>query len=205
MKKERCVVCPRRCGCNRNEVKGFCGEKQLKVSHVMQHYWEEPLISGDESGCGSGTIFFTGCNLKCVYCQNWEISNNGIGKQISIDELIDIFKKLENAGVNNINLVTPTHFANEIIKALTIYKPKVPVVWNTSGYENPETIEKLKGLVDVFLTDIKYFSTELSNNYSKAQDYFEFASTSIIKMREIVGEDVVCDGLMKKGLKTPYI
>lgn len=197
---DKCLQCPRNCGIDRKINQGFCGEKSLRVSHVMLHHWEEPIISGSEADNGSGTIFFTGCNLKCVYCQNWEISNNGIGKSISVSELVEIIKKLENAGALNINLVTPTHFANEIISALKTYKPKVPVVWNTSGYENPEIIEKLSGLVDVFLTDLKYFSTSLASKYSKANDYFDFASKSILKMREVVGDDIIENGLMKKGI-----
>ena len=166
----------------------------------MLHHWEEPEISGNEQDCGSGTIFFTGCNLKCAYCQNWEISNNGVGKNVSVEDLVEIFKVLEAAGALNINLVTPTHFVDEILSSLKIYKPKVPVVWNTSGYESVETIEKLKGFVDVFLTDIKYFSPELSKKYSAAENYFKCASAAIVKMRDVVGEDIIVDGLMKKGI-----
>ena len=197
---DKCFLCPRKCGTDRKINSGFCGEKNLKISHVMLHHWEEPVISGDVQDKGNGTIFFTGCNLKCVYCQNWEISSNGKGVSLSVPELVDLFKRLEDAGALNINLVTPTHFASEIIEALKIYKPMIPVVWNTSGYESAETIERLAGLVDVFLTDLKYFSTELSGKYSQAKDYFEFASKAILKMREIVGEDVIENGLMKRGV-----
>lgn len=197
---DKCCICPRECGVNRNIAGGFCGEKKLKIAHIMFHHWEEPPISGDENSLGSGAIFFSGCNLKCVYCQNWEISNNQEGKTVSTSELVDIFKKLESAGANNINLVTPTHFAEEIIEALKIYKPQVPVVWNTSGYEKPETIEELRGLVDIFLTDIRYFSPEIAKKYSLAEDYFDFASRAVKKMREVAGQDKFNDGLMEKGV-----
>lgn len=193
-------MCPRRCGTNRETDNGFCGEKSLRVSHVMLHHWEEPIISGAETDAGSGTIFFTGCNLKCVYCQNHEISRNGEGLRVSVGELVEIIKDLENAGALNINLVTPTHFTDEIIEALKLYKPQIPIVWNTSGYEMPKTIERLKGFVDVFLTDLKYYDHNLSKKYSKAENYFEYASKSVIAMREIVGEDEIKDGLIKKGI-----
>lgn len=195
---DKCLVCPRKCGVDREKFSGYCGEKKLRVSHFMLHHWEEPIISGNNKG--SGTIFFSGCNLKCVYCQNYEISNNGTGKTISVDELVELFKRFENAGAENINLVTPTHFADEIILALKKYKPSIPVVWNTSGYELVETIEKLKGLVDIFLTDLKYYSNDLAKKYSSADNYFDIASKAILTMREIVGEDKIEKGLMKKGL-----
>lgn len=197
---DKCNICPRKCGINRKTSVGFCGEKALRISHIMLHHWEEPAISGAQNSVGSGAIFFTGCNLKCVYCQNWEISNNGTGKIVTPSELVEIFKKLEVAGASNINLVTPTHFADEIIEALKIYKPHIPVIWNTSGYERVETIEKLKGLVDVFLTDIRYFSPEASKKYSLAEDYFACASVAIKKMREVVGADEFKDGFMQKGM-----
>lgn len=197
---KKCEMCPRKCEVNRECEFGFCGEKTLRVSHVMLHHWEEPIVSGCEKDKGSGTIFFSGCNLKCVYCQNYEISSDGEGKVISVNELVEIFKKLERAGALNINLVTPTHFSGFIIEALNLYKPAIPVVWNTSGYESEETIEKLKGLVDVFLTDIKYYSPSLSKKYSSAEDYFEQASKAVLKMRKIVGEDKIENGLIKRGI-----
>ena len=149
--KNKCLMCPRNCGVYRKTTKGFCGEMECRVSHVMLHKWEEPLISGHQDSNGSGAIFFTGCNLKCVYCQNHEISQNGEGRRVTREELVQIFKDLENAGALNINLVTPTHFTDEIIEALTIYKPTIPVVWNTSGYESAKTIKKLAGFVENLL------------------------------------------------------
>lgn len=192
-----CNVCPRNCNVNREIKKGFCKESSLKINKVMVHHWEEPIISGTK---GSGTIFFSGCNLKCIFCQNYEISSFNNGIEISVENLVEIMKKLEEMGVHNINFVTPTHFTNEIIKALKIYKSKIPIVWNTSGYEKIETIEKLKGYVDIFLFDLKYYDSKLSEEYSKAKDYFNFASESLIKAKEIIGEDIVVDGLMKKGI-----
>lgn len=200
-----CNICPRNCNINRDFSLGFCkASNKVKVSKVMQHFFEEPIISGtEEDGTlknGSGTIFFSSCNLKCCYCQNSEISTEALGKEVSTEALADIFKQLENAGANNINLVTPTHYTLQIIEALKIYKPKIPIVWNTSGYEKAETIKLLDGYVDIFLTDLKYFSSELSGKLSLAPNYFEEASKSILEMRKIVSEDKIENGLMKKGL-----
>lgn len=193
----KCELCPRKCGVNREENAGFCGVKTLKVARVMLHMWEEPIIS---VGKGSGAIFFSGCNLKCLYCQNFEISHQAKGNEISPKGLAEIFKDLERRGAANINLVTPTHFANEIIEALEIYRPKIPIVWNTSGYEEVETIKKISKYVDVYLTDLKYFSSELSKNFSNAENYFEKASKAILEMRKAQPKDVVENGVMKKGL-----
>ena len=193
----KCELCPRKCGVNREENAGFCGVKTLKVARVMLHMWEEPIIS---VGKGSGAIFFSGCNLKCLYCQNFEISHQAKGNEISPKGLAEIFKDLEKRGAANINLVTPTHFAYEIVEALEIYRPKIPIVWNTSGYEEVETIKKIAKYVDVYLTDLKYFSSELSKNFSNAENYFEKASKAILEMRKAQPKDVVENGVMKKGL-----
>lgn len=193
----KCELCPRKCGVNREENAGFCGVKTLKVARVMLHMWEEPIIS---VGKGSGAIFFSGCNLKCLYCQNFEISHQAKGNEISPNGLAEIFKALERQGAANINLVTPTHFADGIVEALEIYRPKIPIVWNTSGYEEVETIKKIAKYVDVYLTDLKYFSSELSKNFSNAENYFEKASKAILEMRKAQPKDVVGNGVMKKGL-----
>ena len=203
--KNLCEICPRNCKIDRNIQKGFCGEKSLiRVAKTMLHFFEEPMISGTQNGFqnarGSGAIFFSGCPLKCVYCQNFNISHDGIGKTISTQDLANIFKTLEEKGAININLVTPTHYTTQIIEALKIYKPKIPIVWNTSGYEKPETIKKLAGFVDIFLTDLKYVSSELSMKYSGAKDYFEFASKSILEMKKIAPNDVIENGIMRSGL-----
>ncbi len=197
---ENCNICPRNCNVNRNTTNGYCGVcEDLIVKYVMLHHFEEPIISGDENGVGSGAIFFGGCSLRCEYCQNFKLSHEYSGYKITTNQLAKIFKKLEQLGAYNINLVTPTHFTDKILDTLKIYKPNIPIVWNTSGYEKPETIEKLKGYVDIFLTDLKYI-TPNSALLSSAPNYFEYASKSIIKMKEIVGDDVMENGLMKKGL-----
>lgn len=200
--KKLCNICPRRCNVDRSKQVGFCKMgSEMVVAHYMLHHYEEPIISG-ECECdmrGSGAIFFSGCNLACCYCQNYQISSCGAGKVCSVERLIEIIKELEAAGAYNINFVTPTHFADKIIEALSLYKPKVPVVWNTGGYETPEQIEKLRGYVDIFLTDLKYFSPE-AGMLSGAPDYFEFASKSLLKMREICPQDVIEDGIMKRGI-----
>lgn len=182
---------------DRAKVKGFCGLNKLKVSKVMLHQYEEPIISVNK---GSGAIFFAGCNLKCAFCQNYPISHKNKGKTISVKKLTKIFKKLEKLGAENINLVTPTHFTNQIIQALKIYKPKIPVVWNSSGYERAATIEKLKDYVDIYLVDLKYFNNEKAIKYSKAPNYVENATQSIIQMKKNAPEDVIINGVMKKGV-----
>lgn len=196
-----CDICPRSCRVDRAKAAGFCQEtEEIRISKVMLHKYEEPLISGGEKDKGSGAIFFAGCNLKCVYCQNFPISHKNKGKNISVDELANIFKDLERKGALNINLVTPTHFTVKIIEALKVYKPNIPIVWNSSGYESEETIEKLKGYVDIFLVDLKYMSDELSTKYSGAINYVEAATKSILKMRELQPKDVIEKGQMKKGV-----
>ena len=196
-----CDICPRSCRVDRAKAAGFCQEtEEIRISKVMLHKYEEPLISGGEKDKGSGAIFFAGCNLKCVFCQNFPISHKNKGKNISVDELANIFKDLERKGALNINLVTPTHFTVKIIEALKVFKPNIPIVWNSSGYESVETIEKLKGYVDIFLVDLKYMSDELSTKYSGAINYVEAATKSILKMRELQPKDVIEKGQMKKGV-----
>ena len=193
-----CNVCPRKCNVNRSKTVGFCKAGILpKISNVMLHHFEEPPISGTK---GSGAIFFSSCTLKCVYCQNFNISTKCDGKEISVETLASLFKQLEEAGANNINLVTPTHYTEQIIEALKIYKPNIPIVWNTSGYESAETIKKLKEYVDIYLSDFKYFSSELSKNFSMAPNYFEECSKATLEMRKNQPIDVFENGLMKKGL-----
>ena len=195
-----CNVCPRNCNINRKTSIGFCGEKDVRISKVMFHHYEEPVISGNAEDTGSGAIFFTGCNLKCVFCQNEPISHWGKGENVSIEELVNIIKKLEQEGALNINLVTPTHFTMQIIEALKIYKPKIPIVWNSSGYEKPEVIEQLKNYVDIFLVDLKYMNNEIAFRYSKAKNYVENATQSIIQMRKNQPNDIIENGIMKKGV-----
>lgn len=197
----KCNICPRECQVDRNFNVGFCGQtEKVKISKVMFHHYEEPIISGDEKSKGSGAIFFTGCNLKCVFCQNNPISHGNKGKTITIKKLAKIFKKLEKKGALNINLVTPSHFAVQIIEALKIYKPNIPVVWNSSGYEKAETIKLLKDFVDVYLVDLKYMDNAIATKYSKAPNYVENATKAIIEMKKNQPKDVVQNNLMKKGI-----
>ena len=193
-----CNLCPRKCNVNRDLKSGFCGvSNTLKVARAQLHFWEEPIISGTN---GSGTIFFSGCNLKCVYCQNYNISNENFGKFITTQRLAEIFKELENAGAHNINLVTPSHYVKQIVEALNIYKPKIPVVYNTSGYDSVEELKMLEGYVDVYLTDLKYYSSELSQKYSSAKNYFEVCSLAIKEMIRQQPKNVMENGLIKKGV-----
>ena len=191
-----CNLCPRNCSADRSESQGFCKSPNLKIARAAPHFYEEPLISGAK---GSGAIFFSGCNLKCVYCQNYKISDGNKGEIISVKKLSQIIEELDK-NCDNINFVTPTHFTSEIIRALDIYKPENPVIWNTSGYEKPDTVVSLKNYVDVFLCDIKYFDANISLKYSKAADYFDFCSKSVLQMRKNLPTDIIENGLIKKGL-----
>lgn len=196
-----CNLCPRNCNVERKNKRGFCNcNEQIKISKVMLHHFEEPIISGSEDGVGSGAIFFSSCSLRCVYCQNHEISHGQVGKTVTIRGLAEIFKKLEALGAYNINLVTPTHYTAQIIEALKIYRPKIPIVWNTSGYEKPETIKMLSPYVDIFLTDFKYFYKKTAKMYSFAENYPIFCKKSLILMRKIIPQDIISDGLMKRGI-----
>ena len=195
----RCSVCPRNCNAERNIVHGVCsvGEK-IKVARAAPHYWEEPCLSGTN---GSGTVFFSGCNLKCVYCQNYGISHDAFGKEVTQSELMKIFDNLLSQGVHNLNLVTPTHFVPILAKALREYNSPVPVVYNSSGYEKVETLKLLEGLVDIYLPDIKYFDSAPAEKYSGAADYFEYASAAVLEMHRQVGNvEIGSDSLAKKGL-----
>ncbi len=197
----RCYLCPRKCGADRENTLGACkcGEN-IRVAKVMVHMWEEPCISGEN---GSGAIFFGGCPLGCVYCQNKEISRGYVGEEITPQELGDIMLDLQNQGVHNINLVTPTHFSDKIREAISLVKSelKIPIVYNTSGYEFDTEIEKMAGYVDVFLCDIKYFSSEISKKYSSAPDYYEVAKRAFDKMLRLVQECTFDkNGIMTKGV-----
>ncbi len=195
---ESCTLCPRRCGIDRRTERGFCQSGVMpKIARAALHYWEEPCISGTK---GSGTIFFSGCNLRCVYCQNRDISSGGFGKEISSERLAEIFKDLEVKGAHNINLVTPTHFVPSITAALDLYRPKIPVIYNCGGYENLETIDALKGYVDIYLTDIKYLNGEYSLRYSGAADYFPRAYAAAKGMIDQIGAPEFKDGLMTRGV-----
>ncbi|MDT8716744.1 radical SAM protein [Clostridium sp. 19966] len=199
---ENCNLCPRNCGVNRLAgKKGYCkASYKLKVARAALHHWEEPCISGKK---GSGTVFFSNCNLRCVFCQNYEISEESAGTEISIERLSDIFLELQASGANNINLVTPTHYVPQIVAAVNMSKASglfIPILYNCSGYENIETIKLLKGTIDVYLPDLKYYSSKYSTKYSKAPDYFLKASEAIKEMVNQVGSPKFENGLIKKGV-----
>ncbi len=183
-----CRLCPRKCGVNRYKTVGFCGMgAEIKAAKATLHQWEEPCISYNN---GAGTVFFSGCSLRCVYCQNSEISNNGFGEAITAKKLGDIFLSLQERGADNIELVTPTHFIPDIITALDRVKNRldIPVVYNCGGYELTETIKRLEGYVDVYLPDIKYYSADISSRYSSAPDYFQRASEAVLEMINQTGK-----------------
>lgn len=181
-----CNLCPNSCKVDRSNSIGACGvDDKIKIAKYYLHKFEEPFISGKN---GSGTIFFCGCSLKCVFCQNYDLSRNNRGKQISVLELAEIFKELEKMGAENVNLVTPTHYVDKIIDAFNIYKPNIPIVYNTHGYENIETLKKIDDYIDVYLPDVKYFSPIVSKRYTGKENYFEFTSKAV-------------DFMMKKPLK----
>lgn len=200
---DKCKLCPRKCGVNRKlDKKGFCGGgKNVKIARAALHFWEEPCISGES---GSGTVFFSGCTMRCIFCQNREISRGESGKLVSVDRLAEIFIELQQKGANNINLVTPMHFAPQITLALSIARENgllLPIVWNTGGWELPETVESVKDFSDIWLTDFKYFDNSLAEKFSNAKNYFENASASLKKMVSQTGENVFDDnGIMKRGI-----
>lgn len=192
-----CSICPRHCNVDRSVNLGFCqSPDNFRVARAALHFWEEPCISGKD---GSGTVFFSGCNLKCVFCQNNEISAENKGVEISDDKLISIFENLISQGANNINLVNPTHYAKRLSKVLSRWESPVPIVYNSSGYEEVETLKALDGLIDIYLTDLKYIRAEKAMRYSKAADYFEKASAALLEMRRQV-EDKFDGDIMKSGM-----
>lgn len=193
-----CDLCPRNCKIDRSNQNGFCGANEnLKIAKADIFLWEEPIISGTN---GSGAIFFSGCNLKCCFCQNYQISSENFGKEISTKRLAEIFFELEKKGVHNINLVSPSHFTKKILEAFKIYKPKIPIVWNSNGYEKIETINEIANYVDIFLVDLKFFDEKLSLKYCKAQNYFDVASVAIKKMLDIQPKIEIKNGIMQKGV-----
>lgn len=199
---KNCNLCPRKCGVNRYIEKGFCNAtNRIKVAYYSLHMWEEPIISGTN---GSGTIFFSNCNLRCLYCQNKKISIDGYGKYISNKRLKEIILELQNKGAHNINLVTPTHYVPQIISVLYKIKNKelnIPVVYNTSSYENIGTLIACRNLVDIYLADLRYYDDKLGEKYSLCSNYFETATMAIDEMYRQVGKLELDDkGLLKKGL-----
>lgn len=199
---KNCNLCPRNCNINREKEHGYChANNKLKIARAALHYYEEPCISGTN---GSGAIFFTYCNLKCIFCQNYEISTKNIGKEISIEKLSDICLNLQKEGANNINLVTPTHYIPLIKKALLKAKNKgltIPIIYNTSGYEKVSSLKLLEGLIDIYIPDLKYKSEILGKKYSNAPDYFDITTKAIKEMYRQVGKPKFSkEGIMQKGL-----
>lgn len=199
----KCEICPFRCKVNRlsGQVgRCGCGDK-IRVAKYQLHYFEEPCISGKS---GSGTVFFSNCNFKCIFCQNYKISQEGKGNEVTIEELANIFLKLQQEGANNINLVTPTMYAYQIIEAIKLARMNglnLPIIYNSNGYENVETLRDLRGYVDVYLPDLKYYADELAIKYSKAPNYFEIATKAILEMIDQVGlPEFDENGMIKKGV-----
>ena len=197
-----CELCPRRCKVNRYKKNGFCNASdKIKIALVSLHQWEEPCLVGEN---GVGTIFFANCNLRCCFCQNYEISHQGRGVEIEIDRLAEIFLEQQDRGAANIELVTPTHYVPQIVEALKIAEThglNLPIVYNSNAYENVETIELLKNHVDIFLPDLKYFDDEIAVKYSAAKNYFEIATAAIMKMFELVGKNIFDqNGQLQRGL-----
>ena len=195
-----CSQCPRRCGALRSDTAaaGFCRMPALPVvARAALHYGEEPCISGKQ---GSGTVFFSGCALRCRFCQNAPISQENFGKPVSTERLAEIFSELESAGAQNINLVNPTHYAHAIAAALRLRKPSIPVLWNSSGYERVETLRSLEGLVDVYLPDCKYIHPDIAAALSGAADYFNYAAPAILEMARQTGPvELDTTGMIRKG------
>lgn len=199
----KCEICPFKCKVNRlNGEIGRCGcNDKIRIDKYQLHYFEEPCISGKD---GSGTVFFSNCNFRCIFCQNYKISQERKGYEISIEELANIFIELQNKGANNINLVTPTTYAYQIIEAIKIARNKglnLPIIYNTNGYESLTTLRDLKGYIDVYLPDLKYYSNEIAEKYSKAPQYFEIATKAIMEMIKQVGSVVLDEnGIIQKGV-----
>lgn len=198
---KKCMLCPRNCGIDRYQHPGSCGATaEMMIAHYSLHLWEEPIISGT---AGSGTIFFSHCNLKCVFCQNKKISTDGYGKIVSQERFQELCLELQGLGAHNINLVTPTHYVPQIVSSLQNIKGKelkIPIVYNTSSYENVETIQLLDSTVDIYLADLKYYDDQLARNYSHCKDYFHYASFAIAEMFKQTGPFVIENDLLKRGV-----
>ena len=193
---ENCKLCPVECGANRLQGVGACGVSELRIAKYYLHPFEEPCISFRK---GSGTIFFAGCNLRCTFCQNYEVSRAKRGKAITPDELADIFKELEDRGAENVSLVTPSHLVAYLVRAFEIYKPKIPVVYNTGSYEKVDTLRLIDPYVDIYLPDMKFYSPALSKRYLGKEDYFDYASEAISFMANAKPLRMTDEGKMISG------
>lgn len=194
----KCTLCPRGCNVDRSAKTGYCkSPDEFKIARAALHFWEEPCISGKN---GSGTVFFSGCNMRCVYCQNYEISHQLKGEIVSDNELVEIFENLISQGANNINLVNPTHYSHRLAEVLSRWKSPVPIVYNTSAYESVEALKRLDGLVDVYLPDMKYSRPDKAERYSAARDYFSVAAEAIAEMRRQVSDSFDENGMIQSGV-----
>ena len=195
----KCFDCPRMCGVEREKSRGYCGEgNKIRVSKIIENFmWEEPCISGEK---GALAIFFSGCNLRCEFCQNYKISHMGGGEEYTPQEFRSLLQSFDLNKYSSIDLITPTHFSSLLIEALENFPSPIPIVWNSGGYERAEMIKKLAQVVDVFLPDFKYYSKDLSLKYSKCEDYFEVASKAIISMRECKSENIFKNGILTEGV-----
>lgn len=199
-----CSICPRKCNADRENSVGFCkSPAEFRLARAALHFWEEPCISGEN---GSGTVFFSGCNLKCVYCQNYEISIENRGIVVDDSRLIEIFKSLIEQGAENINLVNPTHYADRLANLFEKWHCPVPVVYNTSGYESTQTLKMLDGIVDIYLTDFKYIRPDKAQKYSNAPDYPEVAKNALAEMKwQVQGYEFDSSGVMQKGVMVRHL
>lgn len=199
-----CTLCPVKCGANRLTGVGACGVSSLRIAKYYLHPFEEPCISHKN---GSGTIFFCGCNLRCAFCQNYEVSRAQRGKEITPSQLADIFKELEDMGAENISLVTPTHFNAHLVRAFELYKPKIPVVYNTGSYEKIDSLQRIDPYIDIYLPDMKFYSSALSKRYLGKEDYFDIASEAIAFMAQkplkMTGDGKMLSGIIVRHLVMP--
>lgn len=198
---ELCNICPRRCDADRRHSLGFCGaDEKTRITRAAPHFWEEPCISGTR---GSGTVFFAGCNLRCIFCQNAAISRGGVGRAVSTEELARVFLDLQGQGVHNINLVTPSHYTYKIIEAVKAARSmglSIPIVWNSGGYDSVEATRCLRGVVDIYMPDFKYVSGAIAKKYSGAADYFEVARAALDEMVLQCGGPVFDGDIMTRGV-----
>lgn len=198
---ERCTLCPRQCNARRTPEggNGFCGlGSTLRLARIAPHYWEEPPISGVR---GTGALFFSGCTLRCAYCQNGDISHRNLGRDFTPAQLAESMRRLMDMGVHTMSFITATPFVERILEALALYRPPVPLVWNTSGYETIETLRRLEGVMDVYLPDLKHFSSRMGQLCAKAPDYFDVASAAILEMaRQTGAPQYEVDGIMRRGV-----
>lgn len=200
----RCALCPRECQIERTEYNGgYCGVGTLpKIARIAPHFDEEPIISGTN---GAGTIFFSGCSLRCVFCQNYAISSEDSGRYITPYQLSEEYRRLEDMGVHNIEFVTPTHHIDAILESLDCYRPKVPLIYNSSGYDKVESLKKLEGIIDVYLPDLKYSDNALAKRLSACDDYVQTAEAAISEMIRQTGDIVIEDGLIKRGVMIRHL